>query len=73
MSGHSGHGEWEEVSLAFIFVPHGTSTTSGTNTDTHDRIEGAVKQIISGSKVKTSASVANVECLEFYRDWAIKH
>jgi len=34
------------------------------------KIEGAVKQIVSGSKVKTSASVANAECLDFYREWA---
>lgn len=34
------------------------------------KIEGAIKQIISGSKVKTSASVANAECLDFYRAWA---
>lgn len=37
-----------------------------------ERIEGAVKQILSGSKVKTSASVANADCLEFYRQWAEK-
>ena len=34
------------------------------------KVEGAVKQIVSGSSVKTSASVANAECLEFYREWA---
>ncbi|KAB8343185.1 hypothetical protein FH972_022775 [Carpinus fangiana] len=37
------------------------------------KIESAIKQIISGSKVKTSASVANAECLDFYRAWAEKN
>ena len=37
------------------------------------KIEGAVKQIISGSKVKTSASVANADCMNFYKDWASTH
>ncbi|RYN52620.1 Malonamoyl-CoA synthetase [Alternaria tenuissima] len=34
------------------------------------KVEGAVKQILCGLNVKTSASVANAECLDFYRDWA---
>ncbi|KAH7063531.1 hypothetical protein B0J12DRAFT_715951 [Macrophomina phaseolina] len=34
------------------------------------KVEGAVKQILCGLNVKTSASVANAECLEWYRDWA---
>lgn len=37
------------------------------------RVEGAVKQILCGMNVKTSASVANAECLEWYRDWAKSH
>lgn len=37
------------------------------------KVEGAVKQIISGSKVKTSASVANAGCLDFYKQWAEAH
>lgn len=37
------------------------------------RVEGAVKQILCGLNVKTSASVANAECLDWYRDWAKKH
>lgn len=37
------------------------------------KVEGAVKQILSGMNIKTSASVANKECLDFYRDWAKKH
>ena len=36
------------------------------------KIEGVIKQIISGKPVKTSASVANAGCLQFYRDWAAK-
>lgn len=34
------------------------------------KVEVAVKQILSGRDVKVSASVANPECLEFYREWA---
>ena len=36
------------------------------------KVEGAVKQILNGMNVKTSASVANAECLEWYREWAMK-
>ncbi|EHL00611.1 putative Acetoacetyl-CoA synthetase [Glarea lozoyensis 74030] len=34
------------------------------------KVEVAVKQILCGMNVKTSASVANAECLEWYREWA---
>ena len=37
------------------------------------KVEGAVKQILCGLNVKTSASVANAECLDFYREWAKTH
>ncbi|KAK8189117.1 uncharacterized protein BKA78DRAFT_253134 [Phyllosticta capitalensis] len=37
------------------------------------KVEGAVKQILCGLNVKTSASVANAECLEWYREWAQTH
>ncbi|KAF1814878.1 acetoacetyl-CoA synthetase-like protein [Eremomyces bilateralis CBS 781.70] len=37
------------------------------------KIEGAVKQILSGMNIKLSASVSNPECLEFYREWARTH
>ncbi|CBX96582.1 hypothetical protein IAQ61_005555 [Plenodomus lingam] len=37
------------------------------------KVEGAVKQILCGLNVKTSASVANVECLDWYREWARTH
>ncbi|KAK7510551.1 acetoacetyl-CoA synthase [Phyllosticta citriasiana] len=37
------------------------------------KVEGAVKQILCGLNVKTSASVANAECLEWYREWAKTH
>jgi len=37
------------------------------------RVEIAVKQILSGMNVKISASVANAECLDWYREWAEKH
>ncbi|KAI9820942.1 MAG: hypothetical protein M1832_003414 [Thelocarpon impressellum] len=34
------------------------------------KVEIAVKQILCGTNVKTSASVANAEVLDWYRDWA---
>lgn len=34
------------------------------------RIEVAVKQILSGMQVKTNASVANPEALDWFREWA---
>jgi acetoacetyl-CoA synthetase len=37
------------------------------------KVEGAVKKILCGLDVKTSASVANVECLDWYRLWAETH
>ncbi|KAJ4174904.1 hypothetical protein NW754_005327 [Fusarium falciforme] len=37
------------------------------------KIEVAVKQILSGLDVKTNASVANPEALEWFRDWASTH
>ena len=37
------------------------------------RIEAAVKQILCGLNVKTSASVANAECLDWYREWSQQH
>jgi len=37
------------------------------------KVEGAVKQILCGLNVKTSASVANAECLDWYRNWAKMH
>ncbi|PQE14601.1 hypothetical protein CJF31_00008612 [Rutstroemia sp. NJR-2017a BVV2] len=37
------------------------------------KIEVAVKQILCGMNIKTSASVANAECLKWYREWARTH
>jgi acetoacetyl-CoA synthetase len=37
------------------------------------KIENAVKQILCGLNIKTSASVANVESLEWYRNWSAEH
>ena len=37
------------------------------------KVEVAVKQILCGLNVKTSASVANAECLEWYRTWNEEH
>lgn len=34
------------------------------------RIEVAVKQILSGITIKTNASVANPEALEWFQEWA---
>jgi len=59
--GNSGYDKWEEVSYLACF----SSISANVN-----RVEGAVKQILCGMNVKTSASVANAECLDWYRDWA---
>ncbi|OTB08054.1 hypothetical protein M426DRAFT_317571 [Hypoxylon sp. CI-4A] len=37
------------------------------------KIEVAVKQILSGIKIKTNASVANPEALIWFEEWAAKH
>ncbi|KAI5250407.1 acetoacetate-CoA ligase [Aureobasidium subglaciale] len=37
------------------------------------KIEAAVKQILCGMNVKTSASVANAGCLDWYREWSSTH
>ncbi|KAL9002459.1 MAG: hypothetical protein Q9188_004609 [Gyalolechia gomerana] len=37
------------------------------------KVEVAVKQIICGLNVKTSASVANADCLDWYRNWNVEH
>ncbi|CAK7204938.1 hypothetical protein SEUCBS139899_007700 [Sporothrix eucalyptigena] len=37
------------------------------------KIEVAVKQILSGMQVKTNASVANPETLNWFREWASSH
>ncbi|KAK3703451.1 hypothetical protein LTR37_014441 [Vermiconidia calcicola] len=37
------------------------------------KVEGAVKQILCGMNVKTSASVVNAGCLDWYREWAREH
>lgn len=37
------------------------------------KVEGAVKQILSGTNVKTSASVVNADCLDWYRVWSKNH
>jgi len=37
------------------------------------KVEVAVKQILCGMNVRTSASVANAECLEWYRAWNERH
>ncbi|KAJ9495659.1 hypothetical protein H2202_008947 [Exophiala xenobiotica] len=37
------------------------------------KVEGAVKQILSGLNIKTSASVANSSCLDWYKQWAESH
>ena len=37
------------------------------------KVETVVKQIISGTDIKVSASVANKECLDWYRQWAADH
>ncbi|KAI9731021.1 MAG: hypothetical protein M1834_005484 [Cirrosporium novae-zelandiae] len=37
------------------------------------KVENAVKHILSGMDIKMSASVANVDSLNFYREWAEVH
>jgi acetoacetyl-CoA synthetase len=37
------------------------------------KVEIAVKQILSGMDIKTSASVANAQCLDWFREWARTH
>lgn len=37
------------------------------------KVENAVKQILCGLNIKTSASVANAACLDGYREWAAEH
>lgn len=37
------------------------------------RVEIAVKQILCGLDIKIGASVANKECLDWYREWAEKN
>jgi acetoacetyl-CoA synthetase len=37
------------------------------------RIEVAVKQLLSGMNVKTNASVANPEALDWFKQWAESH
>lgn len=37
------------------------------------RIEVAVKQILSGMNIKTNASVANPEALQWFKEWAAAH
>ena len=37
------------------------------------KVEIVVKQILSGLEVKVSASVANGDCLDWYRQWAAEH
>ncbi|KAI9755088.1 MAG: hypothetical protein M4579_004427 [Chaenotheca gracillima] len=37
------------------------------------KVEIAVKQILSGMNIRVSASVANADCLDWYRQWAVDH
>ena len=43
------------------------------STNNRCRIEVAVKQILSGMDVKTNASVANPEALDWFKSWAETH
>lgn len=45
----------------------------GTSIDSWLRVEVAVKQILCGMNVKISASVANADCLNWYRQWNEDH
>ncbi|CZS91872.1 related to acetoacetyl-CoA synthetase [Rhynchosporium agropyri] len=37
------------------------------------KVEIAVKQILCGMKIKVGASVANKECLDWYKEWVASH
>lgn len=37
------------------------------------KVENAVKQILCGMNIKTGASVANPDCLDWYRAWAVRN
>ena len=37
------------------------------------KVEGAVKKVLCGIDVKTSASVANAGCLDWYKKWSEEH
>lgn len=37
------------------------------------KVENSVKQILCGLNIKTGASVANADCLEWYRQWAAEN
>lgn len=37
------------------------------------KVENAVKQILCGMNIKTGASIANPDCLDWYRAWAVKN
>lgn len=65
--------EWEEVSLQAATSPLSVSLGRLDANHSFARIEVAVKQILCGMNVKTSASVANAHCLEWYRGWAQEH
>lgn len=42
-------------------------------THNNKKVELAVKQIVSGTDMKTTASIANAHCLDWYREWAIQN
>lgn len=50
-----------------------TATIYFLDANIDDRIEVAVKQILSGLNIKTNASVANPEALEWFKEWAKKN
>ena len=56
----------ERSKFSEIFISCGHIVTTS-------RIEVAVKQILSGLDVKTNASVANPEALEWFKEWAKTH
>lgn len=66
---------WRICNHPLRVIPHptplSTARVKGTEAETNARrIEVAVKQILSGLPVKTNASVANPEALEWFKAWA---
>lgn len=56
------------VTFSFLYVTRMLTNVASLRL----RIEVAVKQILSGIKIKTNASVANPEALAWFEAWAAK-
>lgn len=68
MSRDTTYYQWQEVGPSVFPL-----TLWSDSADILLRVEIAVKQILCGTNVKTSASVANANCLDWYRSWNAEH